>query len=119
MTQYAGDYSKYMGGGGQQGGSQGGFQQYMTQYAGDYSKYMGGGGGSQGGSQGGYQQYMTQYAGDYSKYMGGGDQKGSSQAGTELLTMVSKERPDEKAGGSVEKSSKEQGSSQGGYQQYM
>merc|ERR1712061_441911 len=30
----------------------------------------------QGGSQGGYQQYMTQYAGDYSKYMGGSGQQG-------------------------------------------
>jgi hypothetical protein len=102
MSQYAGDYQKYMGKGGQSGqsnaGAQGGgadYQQYMKQYAGDYQQYMGGQSGkrensgrsdvgAKSGAQNdaaGYQQYMKQYAGDYQKYMGGGAQGGKSGAG--------------------------------------
>ncbi|CAK9035815.1 unnamed protein product [Durusdinium trenchii] len=72
MSQYAGDYQKYMQGQGKgaQGGGQGGdYKKYMSNYGKDFEKYMQGQGkGSQGGD---YQKYMSKYTGSYQKYMQG------------------------------------------------
>merc|ERR1719451_285148 len=88
MNQYAGSY---MG----QGGSAGGYGNYMKQYAG---KYMGQGGSDS--SAGGAGNYMKQYAGDYSKYMSQGSGDSSSPAATLLVQEDAKSKDGEKSASS-------------------